>query len=691
METEPAAAPRPFFLRADFVLGTAVTVFAAVLRFIRLDIPKKLIPLDEAYYPANALGLLRHGADFGLMKDGMLPGNCSEIPIEPVFAVHPPVGKWLIGAGMRVFGCNSFGWRVGGALFGSLCVLLVFLIGRRLFRSAWTAGLGALLVAVDGLHFVQSRVAMLDIFLAFFVVLAIWLLVEDRTRTSTTHQGWRLWRVGSAAAIGLATATKWSAAFLIPILVILALVWELERRKRARAERAAMLASIEQATAGVVLAEEEPAAEDDLNELTRTESYEFEPELEADPEPTALGDEWLDPSSAPRLPEPLWRQLLRLAITFAVLPVFIYVATYVPWFAAGKDRYTAPRCAGPTIEFKGLVNPVDSRFWNSRIWPRNWKEWVCYQREIYEFHKNLKPINAEGKPSHPYLARAWSWPWMGRPASHFFESKGQDPPCDQKPGVRDAAGRIEAARVQAQTSPGQTTASPSPSPTGTGSATGTGTATPAPAPADPTKPCKTHAEILGLPNPGLWFPAFFIALPLCVWWALRRRDEVSAMLLLLFAPLYMPWLITTRPLFLFYMTPAVPILALMVAHFVERSLDTLKPLQQVIAFSLLFTSPFTPLYIQWIHSGRTIDLLYKAPALAVLLMVGAGLAALIVTSPKPRRLGLAYAGLVIAMFGYFYPVLSASYIPDAGALGWRKHMWLQRDCGGDRIRLTCWI
>ncbi|HEX9696345.1 MAG TPA: phospholipid carrier-dependent glycosyltransferase [Actinomycetota bacterium] len=692
METDRSPAVAPRIRGLGFLLGAAVTIFAGVIRFVRLNVPKSLIPLDEFYYPVNALGLLRHGSDFQLAEGAKLPGRCAQIALEPAFAVHPPVGKWLIGAGMRIFGCNSFGWRVAAALVGTATILLVYLIGRRLFRSPWIAALGALLVAVDGLFFVQSRIAMLDVFVAFFIVLAVWLLIEDRARTRPGYSGWRPWRLGSAVAIGLGLATKWSAMFVIPFLIVLGLVWELDRRRRGRAIADEMMA----ASAGLVPAESgfgwtpremplEETGEDPGEDPGETAREPDEPwsEFGSEPEPPAPPPppwESAPPDSAPgRRFESAWMMILKLGSAFVLLPLLVYVLSYIPWFAGADTRYKPPRCAEQaSIEFNGAVSPVNSVIWNWDVWPDQWQEWVCYQREIWDFHKNLKTINDEGKPSHPYLSRAWSWPWMGRPTSHYFNSEGFDDPCEQPPAT--AAARVRAAQISPTgTETGAGTPSPTPSPTET------------PAPIDPTRECKTQAEILGLPNPALWFPAFFLAIPYMIWRALGRRDQNAALLLLLFAPLYLPWLITTRPLFLFYMTPAVPILALMVAHMVDRVTEEMRPWQMTLMFALMITIPFTPLYMQWLHAGRISHLLYKIPALAVMFLVGNGLATLLAYTPKPRRLIMVYAGLVLAMFAYFYPVLAAGPIPDGGVFGWRKHMWLQRDCGQQGILLSCWI
>ena len=94
--------------------------------------------------------------------------------------MHPPVGKWLIAAGEALFGMNSFGWRVAPLVFGTLLVLVTIRLVRRVSKSTLVGGLAGLLLAFDGLAFVMSRTALLDIFVAFFVVAAVSCLAADR-------------------------------------------------------------------------------------------------------------------------------------------------------------------------------------------------------------------------------------------------------------------------------------------------------------------------------------------------------------------------------------------------------------------------------------------------------------------------------------------------------------------------------
>ena len=140
---------------------------------------------DEVYYAKDGWSLWK----FGYARDwqdkaaeAIADGRYSPDLIKetPSMVVHPEVGKWLIGAGEQLFGLDSFGWRFASAVVGTLMVLVMVRLARRLTRSNLLGGVAGLLLAVDGLHFVLSRLALLDIFVAFFLLAAVSCLVADR-------------------------------------------------------------------------------------------------------------------------------------------------------------------------------------------------------------------------------------------------------------------------------------------------------------------------------------------------------------------------------------------------------------------------------------------------------------------------------------------------------------------------------
>lgn len=173
----------------------AITLISLFLRLFRLGTPKGFV-FDEVYYVDGARDYLAHGVE--------VTGQ------EPEFVVHPPIGKWLIALGIKIFGDSELGWRFMGAILGSAMVVLIALIAHRLFRNSFLTIAASALMAMDGLALVHSRTALLDIYLSFFILLATYLFLARR------H-----WWAG--AALGLAVATKWSALYFLALFAIIAL------------------------------------------------------------------------------------------------------------------------------------------------------------------------------------------------------------------------------------------------------------------------------------------------------------------------------------------------------------------------------------------------------------------------------------------------------------------------------------
>jgi dolichyl-phosphate-mannose--protein O-mannosyl transferase len=172
-----------------------IALASFVLRLINLGIPKGFV-FDEVYYVDGARNLLKYGVEV----DGA----------NPEFVVHPPVGKWLIASGIKLFGDNEFGWRFASAVFGTLLILLFARLVHVIFYSPLLTALGAVLMAMDGLQLVHSRTALLDLFLTFFTVLGVLLW----------HRNRHIW---AGIAFGLAIGCKWSAVYFIAVIGLIAM------------------------------------------------------------------------------------------------------------------------------------------------------------------------------------------------------------------------------------------------------------------------------------------------------------------------------------------------------------------------------------------------------------------------------------------------------------------------------------
>ena len=162
-----------------------VTLFAGVLRFYDLGKPRAVI-FDETYYAKDAYALLKFGYEHNTVKnaDKLLlqhPPNLNIWADGGSFVAHPPAGKWLIAIGEWLFGMTPFGWRFSAALIGTLSVLILARVARRMTRSTLLGCAAGLLLALDGMHLVTSRTAILDIFVMFWILAGV-RLPGDRPR-----------------------------------------------------------------------------------------------------------------------------------------------------------------------------------------------------------------------------------------------------------------------------------------------------------------------------------------------------------------------------------------------------------------------------------------------------------------------------------------------------------------------------
>ena len=113
---------------------------------------------DEAHYIENSRSILN--------GEGDMRGE------------HPPLGKVLILAGIKIFGDNPFGWRFFPILMGVAGIVFFYLTCRRLNMGKWAAYLATFFLAFENLTFTLSSVAMLDVFMLPLMMAAFWLYLR---------------------------------------------------------------------------------------------------------------------------------------------------------------------------------------------------------------------------------------------------------------------------------------------------------------------------------------------------------------------------------------------------------------------------------------------------------------------------------------------------------------------------------
>jgi dolichyl-phosphate-mannose-protein mannosyltransferase len=237
-----------------WLVTIAITLLAGFLRLVHLGRPHAFL-FDETYYAKDAWSLIQHGYVTGYVSDAndkILAGHPNGLYTDsPSMVVHPEAGKWLIGLGEQLFGMDPAGWRVASAVAGTLMVFVMIRLARRLTGSTLLGAVAGLLLCFDGLEFVLSRLALLDIFMALFMLSAVSCLVADRDwgrlrmaqlvptgyRAGPSDWGpvrgllWRPWRLTAGVLFGLACGTKWDAVFPLAAFGVLVWLWDAGARR----------------------------------------------------------------------------------------------------------------------------------------------------------------------------------------------------------------------------------------------------------------------------------------------------------------------------------------------------------------------------------------------------------------------------------------------------------------------------
>jgi dolichyl-phosphate-mannose-protein mannosyltransferase len=353
--------PMPADRLRGWVVTIVLTVIGGFLRLQNLGFPTdKGTPIfDEKHYVPQAWQMLRNGG----YEDN--PGY--------ELTVHPPLAKQLIAIGEWLFGYNGWGWRFTAAILGSLMILIVIRVARRLTRSTLLGAVAGVLLICEGVLHLMSRTGMLDIFLAFFVLLAFALLVVDRDQVRqrlalAVREGWatespygprlgfRWWRFAAGVSLGLALGSKWSALWYVAAFGLLSVFWDVSARRAA-----------------------------------------------------GVAHPWLGALKRDLLPA-LWGLL--------AVPLLAYLSTWWAWFASETaiDRHLATETGGP----------LD-------VIPLALRSLFEYSVNVFEFHEKL--ATPEDKP-HPWESKPWTWPMGLRPMLYYYESGAAAAGCGEDQCVR---------------------------------------------------------------------------------------------------------------------------------------------------------------------------------------------------------------------------------------------------------------
>jgi dolichyl-phosphate-mannose-protein mannosyltransferase len=348
-----------------------VTLLAAFLRLWHLGRPDALV-FDETYYVKDAWSIIHLGYEGTWPANSTAPGALTTdqqfangavnvYTAAAEFIAHPPLGKYIIGLGMLLFGpTDSAGWRISVAVLGTATVFLVAIIARSIFRSTMIGTLAGFLMAIDGQAIVMSRVSLLDGIVGFFALLAFGALLLDKRWTERRMTRWverrawedrdtlwgpalwfRPWLFAMGLACGLATGTKWTGMYFLAFFAVYSVLSDIMLRRRLGVEFWASSAVLKQGP-------------------------------------------------------------INFLLTVPVAAV-VYVLTWSGWFLTngGYDRTWIQNGGG--IRWHGILSWV----------PVSVQDWWHYQTEIYGFNIGLHV-------PHAYAANPLTWMIMARPTSMYY-------------------------------------------------------------------------------------------------------------------------------------------------------------------------------------------------------------------------------------------------------------------------------
>ncbi len=171
---------------------------------------------DEIYFPRTALEMIEN--------------------IWPYEITHPPLGKAIISLGIRIFGMTPFGWRFMGVLFGILMLPALYVFLKKLFGYTVVASCGTLLFAFDFMHYTQTRLATIDTYAVFFILLMYLFLYLWLAEPPEKGRLRLLWLFLSGLSFGLGAASKWTCIYAGAGLAVIWLIYWIARFKREKRE-----------------------------------------------------------------------------------------------------------------------------------------------------------------------------------------------------------------------------------------------------------------------------------------------------------------------------------------------------------------------------------------------------------------------------------------------------------------------
>ncbi|MGB5275979.1 MAG: glycosyltransferase family 39 protein [Gammaproteobacteria bacterium] len=189
-------------IRKEHIHFVILLALCGVVFFAGLGI-RDIWNIDEGMHAAMAQNMLISG-------EWITPTYNGE-----AFLDKPPLFNWANAIAFIVFGITEFAARIPSAVAGSGCVILTYLLGRKIF-DARTGLLAGIILATSLEMIILSRAVQYDVVFTFFTTLALYLFVSGVIEQRFNKRYFLAFYV----ALALAFLTKGPLAIVLTGLVI---------------------------------------------------------------------------------------------------------------------------------------------------------------------------------------------------------------------------------------------------------------------------------------------------------------------------------------------------------------------------------------------------------------------------------------------------------------------------------------
>lgn len=318
---------------------------------------------------------LYHGEDsnrsmYGTYFDEIYHGRTAYEMIHHLYCyenTHPPLGKELIALGVLIFGMNPFGWRFMGTLFGVLMLPFFYLFARRFLKGSYLSACTTLLFAFDFMHFTQTRIATIDVYVTFFIILSYYFMFcyVQKSFYDTELKKTFIPLGLCGIAMGLSWASKWTGIYSAAGLCV---IFFAQMFRRYLEYRYAVM------------------------------------------NPTGVTEGIPHQYIRENFQKLFWKTIIFCCVFFILVPALIYMLSYIP-FSDGSDRGFIQK----VIEAQRTMFNYHKNLEADHPYSSKWYQWPTMYRPIWYYSSVLgelrEGISAFGNPL------VW---WAGIPATAFM-------------------------------------------------------------------------------------------------------------------------------------------------------------------------------------------------------------------------------------------------------------------------------